>query len=209
MPSKKQKYYVVWQGHNPGIYTSWEACKEQVHNYTNAVYKSFTSRAEAEKAYADGPVFSKKKTGNQKPVSGVKTGMIRESLSVDAACSGNPGVMEYRGVWTADHVEIFRFGPVEDGTNNIGEFLAIIHGLALLKKQKHFTTPIYTDSKTAIAWIVKKKANTKLQRTSRNKELFDLIRRGEQWLKDNTWENPILKWDTKKWGEIPADFGRK
>ena len=117
--------------------------------------------------------------------------------------------MEYRGVWTADNVEIFRFGPVDDGTNNIGEFLAIIHGLALLKKQKYFTTPIYTDSKTAIAWVVKKKANTKLKPTARNKELFDLIRRGEQWLKDNTWDNPILKWDTKKWGEIPADFGRK
>lgn len=209
MPSKKQKYYVVWQGHNPGIYASWEACKEQVHNYTNAIYKSFSSREEAEKAFEDGPVFSKKKTTARKPSSGIKTGIIRESLSVDAACSGNPGVMEYRGVWTADNVEIFRFGPVDDGTNNIGEFLAIIHGLALLKKQKYFTTPIYTDSKTAIAWVVKKKANTKLKPTARNKELFDLIRRGEQWLKENTWDNPILKWDTKKWGEIPADFGRK
>ena len=209
MPSKKQKYYVVWQGHNPGIYTSWEACKEQVHNYTNAIYKSFNSREEAETAFSEGPVVSKKKPAAAKSPSGVKTGIVRESLSVDAACSGNPGVMEYRGVWTADNVEIFRFGPVDDGTNNIGEFLAIIHGLALLKKQKYFTTPIYTDSKTAIAWVVKKKANTKLKPTTRNKELFDLIRRGEQWLKDNTWDNPILKWDTKKWGEIPADFGRK
>ncbi len=209
MSSKKQKYYVVWQGHNPGIYSTWEECKEQVHNYTNASYKSFESKAEAENAFKSGPEIKKRTSPAKKSSTGRKTGIIKESLSVDAACSGNPGIMEYRGVWTADHAEIFRFGPVQDGTNNVGEFLALVHGLALLQKQEYFHTPIYSDSKTAIAWVVKKKANTKLAQTKRNKELFEMIARGEKWLKENKWENPILKWDTKNWGEIPADFGRK
>jgi ribonuclease HI len=209
MSAKKQKYYVVWQGHNPGIYKSWEECKVQVHNYTNASYKSFESKAEAEKAFKEGPEPRKPAYSSKKKSSGSKAGIIKESLSVDAACSGNPGLMEYRGVWVADNAEIFHFGPVKEGTNNIGEFLAIIHGLALLQKQKYFNTPIYTDSKTAMTWVLKKKANTKLKQTAHNRELFEMIRRGEKWLKENKWENPILKWDTKNWGEIPADFDRK
>jgi ribonuclease HI len=209
MRTKKQKYYVVWQGHQPGIYSSWDECKVQVHNYTNASYKSFESKAEAEKAYKSGPEPKKRNYTSQKGSSVNKAGIIKESLSVDAACSGNPGRMEYRGVWTADHGEIFHYGPVQDGTNNVGEFLALVHGLALLQKKEYFKTPIYSDSRTAIAWVVKKKANTKLKETNRNKELFEMIRRGEKWLKENKWTNPILKWDTKNWGEIPADFGRK
>lgn len=209
MGSKKQKYYVVWQGHNPGIYSSWDECKAQVHNFTNASYKSFESKAEAEKAFKSGPVTKKGTTISKKTSLQRKSSIIGESLSVDAACSGNPGLMEYRGVWTADKAEIFHFGPVQDGTNNIGEFLALVHGLALLKKKEYHKTPIYSDSRTAISWVVKKKANTKLKQTKRNEELFDMIKRGEQWLKENTWKNPILKWDTKNWGEIPADFGRK
>ena len=116
--------------------------------------------------------------------------------------------MEYRGVDTLSGKEIFRQGPYFDGTNNIGEFLAIVHGLALLKK-KNSNLPVYTDSMTAISWVRKRKANTKLELTARNAILFELIERAEKWLKTNTWSNPILKWETQCWGEIPADFGRK
>lgn len=117
--------------------------------------------------------------------------------------------MEYRGVWTADKSEIFHYGPAKDGTNNIGEFLALVHALALLQKKNDPSTPIYSDSKTAIAWVKKKKANTQLKPTRHNAELFDMIHRAEKWLKENTWKNPIHKWETEHWGEIPADFGRK
>jgi ribonuclease HI len=210
MRQKKQKYYVVWQGHHPGIYSSWEACKAEVDNFPDARYKSYESRAEAEAAYTQGPEKNRKAFAPK----GIKTvkksgGIIKESISVDAACSGNPGLMEYRGVWTADRSEIFHYGPAKDGTNNIGEFLALVHALALLQKKDDPTTPIYTDSKTAMAWVKKKKANTQLKLTRHNAELFDMLRRAEKWLKDNTWKNPIYKWETEHWGEIPADFGRK
>jgi ribonuclease HI len=210
MANKKQKYYVVWHGHTPGIYSSWEHCQVQVKNYPNAIYKSFSSKEEAEEAYFGGtPSLAKRfAKSTQKPKT-LKQDFIANSISVDAACSGNPGIMEYRGVWTDDKTEIFHLGPFREGTNNIGEFLAIVHALALLAKKGDDKTPIYSDSKTAIGWVNRKKANTKLPPSTKNADLFDLIRRAEKWLRDNTWKNPVKKWETKDWGEIPADFGRK
>jgi ribonuclease HI len=127
---------------------------------------------------------------------------------VDAACSGNPGILEYRCVHTTSKKELFYQGPFENGTNNIGEFLAIVHALALLKK-KGLTSPIYTDSEIALRWVKEKKCKTRLKQDEKNARLFDLIRRAENWLQENTFENPLLKWDTMHWGQIPADFGRK
>ena len=151
---------------------------------------------------------AKAKSGGPKPSSDtLPSCVIDNSLAVDAACSGNPGPMEYRGVHIASRQEIFHFGPMK-GTNNIGEFLAIVHGLALLKK-KGFDMPIYSDSANAISWVRQKKCKTKLPRTPETEELFLLIERAEKWLQGNTYTTRILKWETKEWGEIPADFGRK
>jgi ribonuclease HI len=116
--------------------------------------------------------------------------------------------MEYQGVDTQTKKLIFHQGPFEEGTNNIGEFLAIVHALALLKKHKSDKI-IYTDSKTAISWVKKKTCNTKLERNAKNQKLFELVERAVNWLKTNTYTTPIVKWETKAWGEIPADFGRK
>lgn len=151
---------------------------------------------------------AKSKSGGSKPSSDtLPSCVIDNSLAVDAACSGNPGPMEYRGVHIASRQEIFHFGPMK-GTNNIGEFLAIVHGLALLKN-KGFDMPIYSDSANAISWVRQKKCKTKLPRTPETEELFLLIERAEKWLQGNTYTTRILKWETKEWGEIPADFGRK
>ena len=125
-----------------------------------------------------------------------------------ASCLGNPGKMEYRGVWVADGSPIFKAGPFEDGTNNIGEFLAIVHALAWMEQQGvRFT--ICSDSRNAILWIKQKKCKTKLERTGRNDKVFELIARAERWLATHAITVPIVKWETKLWGEIPADFGRK
>ncbi|MEG2946773.1 MAG: RNase H family protein, partial [Bacteroidales bacterium] len=134
--------------------------------------------------------------------------IIAESIAVDAACSGNPGPMEYRGVYVRTGEEIFRVGPLQGGTNNIGEFLALVHGLSLLKL-KGSPLPIYTDSVNAMSWIKQKKCKTKLERTPKNEKIFELIERAERWLQTNTFTTRIYKWETKEWGEIPADFGRK
>ena len=130
-----------------------------------------------------------------------------EALCVDAACSGNPGPMEYRGIHLPSGKQIFHFGPVH-GTNNIGEFLAIVHAMALMK-QKGLSMPVYSDSRTAIIWVNKRKAKTTLAPTPENQPLLQLVARAENWLRQNGTPYPLYKWDTDNWGEIPADFGRK
>jgi len=209
--AKKKKYYVVWEGNNTGIFNTWTECQLQIKGYPNARYKSFTSLEEAEDAYGGnssdhiGQGTKKKNFISEE----ARQAIVWKSIAVDAACSGNPGAMEYRGVDTESKDEIFRQGPFKRGTNNIGEFLALVHGLAYLQKTGQLDLPIYSDSRIAIGWVKKKRVNTKLEKTASNKILFDLIARGIKWLKENNYKNPILKWETKSWGEIPADFGRK
>jgi len=200
----KKKYYVVWEGRNKGILHSWDACKASIEGLKGAQYKSFTTYEEAKLALNNKAKYLYGAKSKPQP----KTAILKDTLSVDAACSGNPGVMEYRGVYVRTGEEVFRMGPYEHGTNNIGEFLALVHGLALLKKMGS-NVPIYSDSVTAIGWVKKKHCNTKLERIPINEEIFELVERAENWLKKSTYTTQILKWDTKAWGEIPADFGRK
>lgn len=200
----KGKYYVVWEGRKPGIYNSWEECKAQTDGFSGARYKSFPSLTEAEAAFAAGSLTTAPAETNS---TASKT-YVEASVSVDAACSGNPGPMEYRGVDTKTGEEMFHVGPVANGTNNIGEFLAIVHALALLK-QEGSTLPIYSDSQIAIGWVQKKKLNTTVPRDESTKEVWNLIDRAETWLQENEYVNELYKWDTKSWGEIKADFGRK
>jgi len=213
MSKKKQKYYTVWKGHHTGVFETWDDCKAQITNFEGAQYKSFETFDAAKQAskgnYLD---YIGKKTSFKSQLSDVQLKKIGQpnynSIAVDAAVSGNPGKMEYRGVDTKTKKELFKQGPFEEGTNNIGEFLAIVHGLAFLK-QKKSERNIYTDSKTAISWIKKKSCNTKLKHNEKNDALFKLVERAEQWLKNNDYKTIIVKWETKAWGEIPADFGRK
>ena len=209
----KNKYYVVWKGLNPGVYDNWAECKMQVEGQDGAKYKSFETREEAAEAFEKGYSYYLKAASSAKAASNLAPQApigkpINESLAVDAACSGNPGDMEYRGVYTATGQEIFHIGPLKKGTNNIGEFLALVHGLALLK-QKGSDLPLYSDSRNAIIWVKKKKCKTLLEREPVNEPIFELIERAEKWLNSNTYTTTILKWETAVWGEIPADFGRK
>ena len=135
-------------------------------------------------------------------------GVVVYSIAGDAACSGNPGKIEYRGVDIMTGRQIFHKGPFDQGTNNIGEFLALVHGLALMKQQGS-NKAIYSDSKTAMAWVRDKKCKTKLTPNAKNAQLLEIVKRAENWLLNNSYSNRILKWDTEQWGEIPADFGRK
>ncbi|MEP3837515.1 MAG: ribonuclease H family protein [Algibacter sp.] len=213
MSKKKKKYYTVWQGHKTGVFESWNACKKQITDYPGAQYKSFATREAANEAL-DGNYFDYigKKSKFKSELSHEQLKKIGQpnynSISVDAASSGNPGIMEYRGVDTKTKKQIFIQGPFEQGTNNIGEFLALVHGLAILKKNNSDRI-LYTDSRTAMSWVKKKTCNTKLERNDKNKPVFDLVDRAIDWLKNNTYKTVIVKWETKAWGEIPADFGRK
>ena len=213
MAKTKKKFYVVWKGYKPGIYDSWAECKKQVDGFNSPVFKSFQIKEIAEKAYGENP--SKYLNDNytepvmlKKYQNSLAGSPINNSISVDAACSGNPGVLEYQGVITNSGKRLFHQGPFPKGTVNIGEFLALVHGLAYLKSINS-NIPIYTDSVTAMAWIRNKAIKTNLERNSNTEELFKIVDRALLWIKNNKWDNKILKWDTESWGEIPADFGRK
>jgi ribonuclease HI len=220
MAKLKAKFYVVWKGRESGIYDSWSACEEQVKGVA-AQYKGFATLAEAQKALNDGPdqYISRQTASNKSSATCVSIkdlspeemrqhGVILPALAVDAACSGNPGKMEFQGVIADTGTQVFHRGPYIGGTNNIGEFLAIVLGLAYLKKH-NLPWALYSDSKTAISWIKQKKCKTKLEWTNQNQDLLLAVRAAEKWLIDNTWTTTIYKWDTEHWGEIPADFGRK
>ncbi|GAB6991688.1 ribonuclease H [Paenibacillus pini] len=227
----KQKYYVVWEGRSPGIYTSWADCQAQVNGHTDAKYKSYESRAEAEAALEGGwkkfwgkgsasasSSSAKSMTSGSKAykpssksgnASGGETETIDyDSISVDVGTRGNPGPIEYKGVDTQTGEILFYVGPVENGTNNLGEFIAIVHALAYLKQQGSKKT-VYTDSRTALAWLRNKKPSTTLPRNESTAKVWELTDRAVQWLQTNTYPNKILKWNTVEWGEIKADFGRK
>lgn len=208
----KKKFYVVWDGIETGIFNSWEKCKSVTNNYPQAKFKSFTTLEMAKEAYSGSYYeFAGKKTfeTNLSKEELLKIGKpILNSISVDAACSGNPGLMEYRGVNTKTKEQLFIMGPFKNGTNNVGEFLALVHGISFLKKNG-INLPVYSDSRNAISWVKQKVCKTNLEKNESNMKLFELISRAEFWLKNNSFENKILKWETKAWGEIPADFGRK
>ncbi len=211
--AKKQKYYTVWKGRQTGVFNTWKEAEEQVKGFETAKYKSFGSLKEAEDAFKENYWQSVQKlqsaTAGKQTKSSVLVGKYTvESISVDAACAGNPGKLEYQGVETGTKRVLFSMGPFPQGTVNIGEFLAIVHGLAFLKKHNS-TLPIYSDSKTAISWVKNKAIKTNLERNKKTEELFVLVDRAVQWLKDNPYSNKILKWETEFWGENPADYGRK
>ncbi|NMO97951.1 ribonuclease H [Paenibacillus lemnae] len=219
----KSKYYVVWVGAQPGIYSSWGECQQQVNQFTGAKFKAFESRSEAEKAYAlgwkafwgkQGGTSTASKSGKSRSTGTGKSPAVDpgdidyDSISVDVGTRGNPGPVEYKGVDTQTGDIIFSRGPIPKGTNNLGEFLAIVHALAYLHQQGSSKT-VYSDSANALKWVKQKKAVSTLPRDASTREIWELVDRAEAWLRTHTYNNKVLKWHTKDWGEIKADYGRK
>lgn len=208
----KNKFYTVWSGRRVGVFSSWDECRLQVEGFAGARYKGFPDRQSAENAFKDGY----ERANDKNTLTSERIGRLPENqprpnvtyIAVDAACSGNPGKMEYRGVYVETGTEIFKSPVFEGGTNNIGEFLAIVHCLAWEQKNR-LNIPIYSDSYNGQKWVSEGRCKTKLQESKKNEYLFDVIRRAERWLAENTFRVPIYKWRTEIWGEIPADFGRK
>ncbi len=205
-----QKFYVVWKGRKTGVFTTWDECSRQVAGFTGAEYKAFENREQAESAFhGTYQEYKGKRVPTLTPAMLDLIGKpVEDSYCVDASCLGSPGKMEYQCVHTSTHKKIFRAGPYALGTNNIGEFLAIVHALVSFT-EKGITVPIYTDSETALVWVKNKRCKTTLPEDASSAQIFKLIRNAENWLRTNSFSNALLKWDTRAWGEIPADFGRK
>ena len=204
--SKSSKWYVVWMGRKPGVYESWVEAERQVKGYADAKYKGFESREQAEVAFKGRPDDHIGQHVSKPTPELLKK--LGDCYAVDAAASGNPGPLEYRCLHIPTGREVFRRGPFEDGTNNVGEFLALVEALVLFK-QKGVKSPVYSDSEIALGWLRDKRCKTQLRQTRRNIKLFERIGQADRWLQGNDYANPVSKWETDKWGENPADFGRK
>ena len=210
---KKPKFYVVWKGRQTGVFNTWDECKAQTNGFEGAIFKSFPTRTLAEEGFKTN---SQEYIGKDKKVVSELSkeqlfligDPIEDAIAVDGAWNNNTGLVEYQGVYLKTNEVLFHVGPLEDGTINMVEFLAIVHALALCK-QWHWNVPIYSDSKTAMSWIRDLQFRTQHPRSEKNKKLFEMLERADKWLNNNTFENEILKWETKAWGENPADFGRK
>ncbi len=212
-----RKFYVVFKGKAPGLYDSWEECKAQIEGFPGAVYRAFQDQDEATEAFRrhdsgeDMAIYKAMRRRDAAVVNYEAFPEIRlDAIAVDASCPGNPGPVEYRGVRVGTGEQLFRVGPLQGGTNNIGEYLALVHVSAMLMKAGDTTTPIYSDSRTAIGWFMRGASNTKIRPSAANEALRQILARADAWRRVNrVIPNPIFKWDTDRWGEIPADFGRK
>ena len=193
----KQKFYVVFQGKKTGVFNSWSECEFQVKGFKGALFKSFSTYEVAKKAFND------YKLGNV-----ACSSPLVNSICVDASCTGNPGIVEYQAYDMETKTILFCNDKVGIGTNNLGEFLAIVDALKYCLASKRDCV-IYSDSQTAMSWVSKKQVNSSLERDNRTNEIWSLIDNAIKWLKLHEYSIKVLKWDTVKWGEIPADFGRK
>lgn len=206
---KKKKFYVVFRGMETGIFETWDECKVRVAGCRGASFSSFRSREEAEQALSIGNLAEWKSLKKERDAEKAPRGTY---LAVDAACSGPPGPVEYRGVLMPDKAVAFKFGPFAGGTNNIGEFLAIAEGLRWVA-EKSLSIPVYSDSACAISWT--RAPGGGLCRTTLSTvgdELAMRVGKAERWLRGPDADRvlpQLRKWDTREWGEIPADFGRK
>jgi len=198
------KRYTVWEGKESWVFADWKTVETLVKGFKWAKYKWFSSKIEAEQALWEGRerYYQPEKKRNEKELP-----FLKESIAVDAACSSASWIMEYQGIDLVSWSQVFHFS-FPHGTNNIGEFLGIVHGLSYLKEKKSDYN-LYSDSKIAINWVHEGKCKTNLPHTAETEKLFELIKRAEQWLSENSYETQILKRKTEEWWEIPADFGRK
>ena len=219
---QKNKTYIVWEGRTPGIYNTWPECQAQVNGFPNSKYKSFSNITpeQAKRILSEGyeshigytkHFYNSCNYHNNKEeaLTSLAPPIDYTAIAVDAACSKNPGPMEYQIVFLETKDVIYKSPVYPQGTNNIGEFLALVHAMAWMEKHQYYV-PIYSDSVLALSWVKKGKCRTKLEPTKKNQELMQLVARAEQWLHSHDQDKfKLLKWQTEHWGEIPADYGRK
>ncbi|MFC3149787.1 viroplasmin family protein [Litoribrevibacter euphylliae] len=164
------KFYVVWKGRKPGIYTDWNSCKAQVDQFPGARYKSFKTKGEAEAAYKGGSSVSSSSSSAKKPAgnshkSSVKTYSAQEVEAVaahtkiftDGGCEPNPGEAGSGiAVYRANQIAELWYGLYNPmGTNNTAELNALHQALIMAEQEvaQEHSVAIFCDSKYSIQCI--------------------------------------------------------
>lgn len=131
-----------------------------------------------------------------------------KGICVDGSSRGNPGIAEYKAIDLSTGKELFKIN-IGVSTNNIAEFIGLTHAINFARKNGYDN--VYSDSQTAIAWVRNRKAKTSLRLNSETSKSINYLQHSEKYLQtlEPTFFKIVKKWETKKWGENPADFGYK
>jgi len=121
----------------------------------------------------------------------------------------NSGPSEYRCI-DIKTKEIIFSTKIGFASNNMAEFLALMQALILSDSLKVSTT-IFIDSWIAIAWFKNKRCYSRITLDDRTRDVYELIAECIDWLKKNKHRklNTVILWQTRQWGQIPADYNRK
>ncbi|MGE3297060.1 MAG: viroplasmin family protein [Porticoccaceae bacterium] len=154
-----QKYYVVWVGKAPGIYSTWPEAERQIKGFPGAKFKSFPTLALAEAAYAQGKTAMVRKPASPraKVAATGKHASADIEIYCDGACDPNPGQ-------AGTGIAIYKSGALYQlwyglynpaGTNNTAELLGLHHALVFADKfsASGQSVAILCDSKYAIECI--------------------------------------------------------
>ncbi|MCY9861130.1 ribonuclease H family protein [Vibrio coralliirubri] len=212
----KKNHYVVWVGRTTGVFDNWADTQAQISGFSGALFKGFTTLDEATAAFDAGyanAISTPSKLSTASKVKGKPASLVgiptHECITVDGAFSGSSKKMEYQCVMNLSREIIFRSKPFVGGSNNIAEFLALIGAIRYRESIKRPDLDIYSDSKTALAWVRDKQLNTTIDINTLDPVIQGRISSALQYIQTNPQPQNLKKWDTASWGEIPADFGRK
>lgn len=213
--ASKQKFYAVRKGYQTGIFLTWEVCEKYVKGYPKAEYKSFYNKDDAEDYMRGKENEYTTVTNSNSNSTHIPTGAF---LAVDGGTIGgnnsNGSTKCQYQIYNSQTQKVELTSKPIVGTNNIGEFLGIVKAIGILHKQNLHHIPIYSDSLIAIKWVKDKKAKTNLGNNNSSVDsivnTLDMLEAAEKFLHTISLANfTIRKWETKSWGENPADFGRK
>jgi ribonuclease HI len=164
-----QKYYVVWQGRETGIFNDWASCKKQIDHFPGARYKSFTTQQEAQAAFKAGvgksTTTTKSVSNGFKKAPGIKTYteadikaiQVDTKIYTDGGCEPNPGKAgSGMAVYRNEQLAELWYGLYNPhGTNNTAELNALCQAMRMAEQElKHKrSVVIFCDSKYAIQCI--------------------------------------------------------
>ena len=170
----KRKFYAVVAGRKPGLYDEWfgaDNAEAQVKGLTNAIYKSFQSRAEAEAWYREragrAPTNIQISRADEPGADyfrlhaeALQAGKV--VLYTDGGCMVNPGIGGYGVVLLHKDRRKELSGGFARTTNNRMEIMACIAGLGALKERAQVV--LFSDSSYVVngiekGWAKKWRAN--------------------------------------------------
>ena len=192
MISKKEiQYGFQFRDETRGIIVNWYPKKGTVFAQKNDAQLVFPEKTTSEAELLSILKGNKKVTPLKKPTSGICT---------DAGTHGNPGPSEYN---VSDlNGNVLAHAHLGVHSNNFAELAGILAGISYAKT--HRISDVWTDSQVCLFWIKNKRVGKDVHERDAVLNLIEAIHSELKGASVN-----LKKWDTKKWGEIPADFGRK